>query len=91
MKWLLAIALAAVSGSSLTFLVWQSNTHPPEPLSAEAPQGPAGSRGIEGIGYVVPASEIRQLAPKVGGVVKAVSSPPSGRSSRWNNLIIDNS
>jgi multidrug resistance efflux pump len=73
MKWVVIAVLAAVSGSSLTFLVWQAKTNPPEPLSARGAQEQGGSGVIEGIGYVEPASEVRQLAPKVGGVIKACS------------------
>jgi ABC exporter DevB family membrane fusion protein len=68
MKWLLIAALAAVLGSSLTFLVWQSPAGPPGP--EKAPPGPGGGV-VEGIGYVEPASEVRQLAPRSGGVIKA--------------------
>src|SRR5262249_6978659 len=32
---------------------------------------PGGGSVIEGIGYIEPASEVRQLSPKTGGVIKA--------------------
>ncbi len=68
-KWLLILA-AAAAAVSLTALDWHSGG------SSSAPEetGPeAGGRGlIEGIGFVEPASQIRQLVPKTGGVIKAV-------------------
>jgi multidrug resistance efflux pump len=86
MKWLVVAALAAVSGSSLTFLVWQSVAGPPNPVPEKAPQD-AGSGVIEGIGYVEPASEVRQLAPKMGGVIKACSVK-AGDVVRKGDLIL---
>jgi multidrug resistance efflux pump len=70
MKWLMIIALAAASGSSLTFVLWRSTAG----FSGEGPADnqldPAGSSVIEGVGYVEPVSEVRLLSPKTGGVIK---------------------
>ena len=71
MKWLVLIALAVASGSSLTFLVWRSTASSPEQVPTSTRLEPGGSSVIEGIGYVEPASEVRQLSPKTGGVIKA--------------------
>jgi HlyD family secretion protein len=71
MKWLIVIALAAASGSSLTFLAWGPAASGPEQVPTDTPLEPGGSGTIEGIGYVEPASEIRQLSPKSGGVIKS--------------------
>lgn len=71
MKWLVVIALAAASGSSLTFLVWRSSANSPEQGPTSTRLEPGCSTVIEGIGYVEPASEVRQLCPKTGGVIKA--------------------
>jgi HlyD family secretion protein len=70
MKWLIAVALAIASGSSLTFLVWQSTASSPVQLPSTTRLEPGGGSIIEGIGYVEPASESRQLSPKTGGVIK---------------------
>jgi HlyD family secretion protein len=73
MKWVVPVALAAATGSSLTFLAWRSAVSSPEQAPAST-RSEAGGRGvIEGIGYVEPASEVRQLSPKTGGVIKACS------------------
>jgi multidrug resistance efflux pump len=70
MKWLLLTALAAASGASLTFLVWRSSGSSSE-QARTATQLEHGRRGIiESIGYVEPKSEVRQLSPKTGGVIK---------------------
>jgi ABC exporter DevB family membrane fusion protein len=71
MKWLVVGSLAAVSASSLTLLIWRSSASSAEQLPATARPGPGRSILIEGVGYVEPASEIRQLSPKTGGVIKA--------------------
>jgi multidrug resistance efflux pump len=66
-KWLLFLAAAPVV--SLTALDWRSSGGSPA-ASGSGPE--AGERGaIEGIGYVEPASQVRLLVPKTGGVVKA--------------------
>ena len=70
MKWLIVIALAAAAGFSLNFVVWQSTASSPEQTPASTRLEPGDSGVIEGIGYVEPASEVRQLSPKTGGVVK---------------------
>jgi multidrug resistance efflux pump len=71
MKLLLVIALAAASGSSLTFLVWRPTASFPEQVRTDTRLEPGGSSTLEGIGYVEPASEVRQLSPRTGGVIKA--------------------
>jgi ABC exporter DevB family membrane fusion protein len=70
MKWLTIITLAAVSGSSLTFLVWRTTAGSPNGAQTRSRPESSSRRVIEGIGYVEPASEVRQLAPKSGGVIK---------------------
>jgi ABC exporter DevB family membrane fusion protein len=71
MKWVIFFALTAASGSSLTFLVWWPTANSAEQVPAEPRLEPGGSGTIEGIGYVEPASEVRQLSPKTGGVIKS--------------------
>jgi HlyD family secretion protein len=73
MKWLLTIALVTTSGSTLTLtlLLWRSTASSPEQQPTSTRLKPCGSSAIEGIGYVEPASEVRQLSPKTGGVIKA--------------------
>jgi len=71
MKWLLVITLAALSGSSLTFLAWRPTASSPEQVSASHPTEPSGSSVIEGIGYVEPASELRRLMFRTGGVIRS--------------------
>jgi HlyD family secretion protein len=71
MKWLVAIALVTACGSSLTFLVWRSTAISPDQVTISTRLEAAGSGIIEGIGYVEPVSEVRQLSPKTGGVIKA--------------------
>jgi multidrug resistance efflux pump len=69
-KWLLFLA-AGGSAVSLAALDWRSGSSSPAP-SGTGPE--AGERGfIEGIGYVEPASQVRRLVPKTGGVIKACS------------------
>jgi ABC exporter DevB family membrane fusion protein len=70
MKWLLFLALAATCGSSLLFALRRAATSPPAQVAASTLGGPGGG-ALEGLGYVEPASEIRQLYPKTGGVIKA--------------------
>jgi HlyD family secretion protein len=71
MKSLALIALAAASGLSLTFLVWWPTANGPDRVTTSTRIEPGGSSSIEGIGYVEPASEVRQLSPKTGGVIQA--------------------
>jgi HlyD family secretion protein len=71
MKWLIVIALVAGSGSSLTFLVWRPTAGSPEQVPTNTRLEPGGGNIFEGIGYVEPVSEVRQLSPKSGGVIKA--------------------
>jgi ABC exporter DevB family membrane fusion protein len=76
MKWLLSIALAAATGGSLTFLAWRGVKSLPEQAQKDSRPSSAGESVIEGIGHVEPASEVRQLTPKVGGVIKACHVKP---------------
>lgn len=70
MKWLLTMALAAISGSALTFAVWRSAARSTDqsPISHK----PEHNGGVmEGIGYVEPASELRRLMFRTGGVIRS--------------------
>jgi ABC exporter DevB family membrane fusion protein len=71
MKWVAIVPLVAISGASLTFLLWRSTAGSPEPVPTSARAESHSTRAIEGIGYVEPASEVRLLSPKTGGVIKA--------------------
>ncbi len=88
MKWLVAIGLAAVSGGSLTLLVWRtvgSSPAPGPPRGVE--REPARSR-IEGIGIVEPASEVRRLMFRAGGVIRSCLVQ-TGDKVRQGNLLIE--
>jgi HlyD family secretion protein len=71
MKWLLAITVAAFSGSSLTFLVWRSAAGSPGQVPTIYPSESNGNNVVEGIGYVEPASELRRLMFRTGGVIRS--------------------
>jgi HlyD family secretion protein len=70
MRWVVAIVLTAASGSSVTFLVWRSTNTVPNTIFPETKVESTNGKVIEGIGYVEPASEVRHLSPKSGGVIK---------------------
>jgi ABC exporter DevB family membrane fusion protein len=71
MKWLLIIALAAACGSSLIFLVWRPTGQSPEQPAASGRSAPSSAGVFEGIGYVEPASEVRRLMARTGGVIRS--------------------
>lgn len=73
MRWLILLALAALSGTSVTFLVWRPTAASP----AEVPTTPQSESDVqcvvEGIGFVEPASELRRLMFRAGGVIGCCS------------------
>jgi HlyD family secretion protein len=71
MNWLLVIALAAVSASSLTLLVWRSTAGSPETVPTSHQLEHKGNKVIEGIAYVEPASELHKLMFRTGGVIRS--------------------
>src|SRR5262245_62501205 len=71
MKWLVVIALAGVSGGSLTFLTWRSTASSPEQIPTSTRTELGGSHVIEGLGYVEPASEVRRLMFRTSGVIRS--------------------
>jgi multidrug resistance efflux pump len=70
MKWLVVLALAATSGAALVGAIRWSGAGSSEQETAHPRPDPGGT-AMEGIGYVEPASEVRRLSPKTGGVIKA--------------------
>ncbi len=70
MKWLLLLVAAAAAATG--FASWRAHqnasTPGPEPASPLVPS--ADARGIHGIGYVEPVSEVRKLMLRTGGVIK---------------------
>jgi ABC exporter DevB family membrane fusion protein len=92
MKRLLLITLAALSGSSLTFLVWQPIAGSPEQVPTSHPSISPSSSAIEGIGYVEPASELRKLMFRADGVIRS-SIVKAGDVVRKGDLLceLDNS
>jgi HlyD family secretion protein len=71
MKWLIITALAAVSGSSLTLLVWRATGSPQEQVAINIGPQPDGGSVVEGIGYVEPRSDLRRLMFRTGGVIRS--------------------
>jgi ABC exporter DevB family membrane fusion protein len=71
MKWLLVVGLVATSASSLTLLVWRSTASSPEHVPTRNQPEHNSSGVIEGIGYIEPASELRRLMFRTGGVIRS--------------------
>jgi multidrug resistance efflux pump len=68
MKWALAFGLATAAAGAAWQLHPADKIPSPETTAAEAERTP-GSR-VQGTGYVEPASEVRKLMPRTGGVIK---------------------
>lgn len=92
MKCLLVIALAAASGASLIFLLSRPIAGSPESMPASSQPELKNSTFIEGIGYVEPASELRRLMFRTGGVLQTCHVNP-GDVVRKGDLLceLDNS
>lgn len=76
MKWLLVISLAAASGASLSLLIWRSSASSQETLPTSYLPEDKRTSIIEGIGYVEPASELRKLMFRTGGVIRSCRVKP---------------
>jgi ABC exporter DevB family membrane fusion protein len=92
MKRLLVIVLLAASGASLTFLVSRPTARFLEQLPASNQSEHKSSSIIEGIGYVEPASELRRLMFRTGGVIRSCFVHPGDVVGRGDLLVeLDNS